>query len=121
MAVWLVLQIALDLGLVGLMLWLSWRPDTGMLRQRAQLGRLTQEVDGKIAELHSLLQRADATLRGSVPAAPPPLANPYEEAARLAQEGHTLEEIVSRVQLPREEIGLILHLNRREAATPDRT
>ena len=49
----------------------------------------------------------------SSPPPPLPLANPYEEATRLARHGYTVDEIASRVKLPRGEVDLIMHLKER--------
>jgi len=120
MPAWVVLHIVFDLGLVGVILWLSWRPNTAMPYQRTRLAELVQSADAKIAQLHALLQDAGEVLTmplGAMPTPPrssPPTpsraANAYEEAARLAHAGYTVEEIAGRVQLPREEINLIRHV-----------
>ena len=67
-----------------------------------------------MAELQALLQRAEEILHTPLPAAPPSAESLYEEAATLALQGCTLEEIVSQVKLPRGEIELIMHLKRTE-------
>src|SRR6266545_424705 len=121
MPAWVMVQILLDIGLVGVMLWLSWRPSAAIAKERRQLAGLVSSIELKTAQLHVQMQRAEdvlGTLRraelnpppGS-PSTPPASASPYEEVARLARQGYTLEEVASRVKLPRGEVDLIMHLN----------
>jgi hypothetical protein len=119
---WVALQLALDVGLVAVLLWLSWPPHAATVKQRSQLTGLLHSVEVKTAQLQILLQRAETVLKtlqgaemntpvaSSTQAQPP--TSPYEEAARLAQQGYPVEEIASRVPLPRGEIGLIVDLKR---------
>src|SRR2546425_3513825 len=110
MPAWVMVQILLDIGLVGVMLWLSWRPNAVIVKHRHQLAGLLSSIELKIAQLQVQLQRAEdvlGALRRAKPNPPPsspstPLASvsPYEEVARLAQQGYTLEEVASRVKLP---------------------
>ncbi|MBI3327984.1 MAG: DUF2802 domain-containing protein [Nitrospinae bacterium] len=110
---WAAFQIALDIGLVGVILWLSWRSRAAPVTQQTHLAGLLPHVERKAAHLHALLQRAEEVVRTPSPATPPGLASPYEEAARLAHQGYTVEEIASRVRLSRGEIDLIVHLRGR--------
>jgi hypothetical protein len=123
MPAWVAVQIILDVGLVGVILWLSWRPNAVMTRQRGQLANLLHNVELKRTQLEAqlqqvenalrTLQRAEVSLPLSSPLSPLPSANPYEEAARLARQGYTLDEIASRVKLSRGEVDLIMHLKER--------
>jgi hypothetical protein len=123
MPAWVAVQITLDIGLVGVILWLSWRPNAAITRQRGQLANLLHKVELKRAQLEAqlqqvedalrTLQRAEVNLPLSSPLSPLPAANPYEEAARLARQGYTIDEIASRVKLPRGEVDLIMHLKER--------
>jgi hypothetical protein len=116
-------QILLDIGLVSVMLWLSWRPNAVIVKHRHQLAGLLSSIALKTAQLQVELKRAEdvlGALRRAELSPPPgspstPLApvSPYEEVARLARQGYTLEEIAGRVKLPRGEVDLIMHLNER--------
>jgi hypothetical protein len=127
-ASWVTVQILLDIGLVGVMLWLSWRPNAVIVKQRHQLAGLLSSIELKIAQLQVQLQRAEdvlGALRRAKPNLPPsspstPLASvsPYEEVARLVQQGYTLEEVASRVKLTRGEVDLITHLKVHALAHP---
>jgi hypothetical protein len=121
-------QILFDIGLVGIILWLSWRSSTTAAREPGQLTGLLHSVEFKTAQLQAQLQRAEEALkrlqRADVEPAPSsPLSssttqNPYEEASRLARHGYTVDEIVSRVKLPRAEVGLIMHLKEQAQVHP---
>jgi hypothetical protein len=123
MPAWAMVQILLDIGLVSIMLWLSWRPNAAVVKQRRQLSGLLSSIELKTAQLQVELQRAEdvlGALRRAEHSPPPgspstPLApvSPHEEVARLARQGYTLEEVASRVKLPRGEVDLIMHLNER--------
>jgi hypothetical protein len=123
MPAWVAVQIILDIGLVGIILWLSWRPQAAITRQRGQLANLLHHAELKRAQLEAQLQQVENAFRtwqraevspplSSLPP-PLPLANPYEEATRLARHGYTVDEIASRVKLPRGEVDLIMHLKER--------
>jgi response regulator RpfG family c-di-GMP phosphodiesterase len=123
MPAWVAVQIILDVGLVGVILWLSWRPNAVIAKQRAQLANLLHNVELKRTQLEAQLQQVEnalRTLRGaevnpSLGSSLGPLSaiNPYEEAARLARQGYTVDEIANRAKLPRGEVDLIMHLKER--------
>jgi hypothetical protein len=120
MPTWIIVQLLFDIGLVGIVLWLSWRSSPATARETAQLTNLLHSIELKTAQLQVQLQRAEDTLKilqradseptpGSPFSSSPP-SSPYEEASWLARQGYTVDEIVSRVKLPRAEVGLIMHL-----------
>jgi hypothetical protein len=128
MPAWVIVQILFDIGLVGVILWLSWRSSTTTTREPGHLTSLLQRVELKTAQLQAQLQRAEEALMivrraesesplGSpLQSSAPP--NLYEEASRLARQGHSIDEIVSRVRLPRTEVGLIMHLKEHAQVHP---
>jgi hypothetical protein len=123
MPMWIMVQVLLDIGLVGLLLWWCTGSNALVARPQRHLMDLLQSAELKTAQLQAQLQRADEALRSlqgadSEPAsaALPPLVtgtNPYAEASRLAQQGYTVEEIIARVKLPRSEVDLIKRLQGR--------
>lgn len=130
MPAWVIVQILFDIGLVGVILWLSWRSTNTATaaRESSHLTSLLQGVELKAAQLQAQLQRGEEALRalrraesgaslGSALTSSTSL-NLYEEASRLARQGHTIDEIVSRVKLPRAEIGLIMHLKEHAQMRP---
>ena len=128
MPAWVIVQIFFDIGLVGIILWLSWRSSTTTTREPGHLTSLLQRVELKSAQLQAQLRRAEealmigrraeseSALSSPLPSSAPP--NLYEEASRLARQGHTIDEIVSQVRLPRAEVGLIMHLKEHAQVHP---
>jgi response regulator RpfG family c-di-GMP phosphodiesterase len=123
MPAWVAVQIILDVGLVGVILWLSWRPNAVIARQRGQLANLLHNVELKRTQLEAQLQQVENALRTlrraevssplSSSLGPLSAINPYEEAAQLARQGYTVDEIATRAKLPRGEVDLIMHLKER--------
>lgn len=78
---------------------------------------LAKGLDSRKAELEGYLERIDSllkTLEETVPDAEviPDESDKYREASRLAEEGHSLDEIVERVGLPKGEVQLIVGLKK---------
>lgn len=89
---------------------------------------MAKGLDARKAELEGYLERIDAVLKTMDEALPdtppciPPLAKGgeggaepetfYREASRLAEEGHSIDEIVERVGLPKGEVQLIVGLKK---------
>jgi len=128
MPTWVIVQILFDIGLVGIILWLSWRSSATTAREPSRLTSLLQSIELKTAQLQAQLQRAEEALKrlrraDSEPRLDAPFpsslpSNPYEEASWLAQQGYTVDEIVSRVKLPRAEVSLIMHLQEHAQVCP---
>jgi hypothetical protein len=128
MPTWVIVQILLDIGLVGIILWLSWLSSTTTARELSQLTNLLQSADIKTAQFQVQLQQAEEVLqilrkadlettRGSLLISST-AQNPYEEASWLARQGYTADEIVSRVKLPHAEVDLIMHLKEHAQVYP---
>jgi hypothetical protein len=128
MPTWVIVQILFDLGLMGVILWLSWRSSTTTAGEPSQLTSLLHSMELKAAHLQAQLQRAEEALKGlrtaesepslSASCRPTRGQNLYEEASRLARQGYTVKEILRRVKLPRAEVDLIMHLKEHAQVRP---
>lgn len=91
------------------------------LEEKNQLiHKLSRQLDQKIMSINVLLNRADAMLAGRSPAGTPlekPLVSNRqgEEIIRLAKEGRDLDTIAETLSIPKEEVRLVLDLNKKIA------
>lgn len=80
---------------------------------------MAKGLDARKAELEGYLERIDGLLKMLDEAVPdaevvPGESDKYREASRLAEEGHSIDEIVERVGLPKGEVQLIVGLKKKD-------
>lgn len=79
---------------------------------------LMRMLEGKRVELQGYLERIDNVLKALDEALPPKGTETahfdrYKEASKLAEQGHSIDEIVKRVGLPKGEVQLIVGLKKK--------